>query len=242
MEFEAARQALMAGERPGGIGILREKTLHGVLKLWLDEDMTHHEVRLPDGHVADIFDGRRITEVQTAGMSPLRPKLMALLDTYPVTVVCPLVRDSFIRWIDPATGDITAPRRSSRRGGFTDGAEKLVYLLPCLFHPHLTVRLLLLDVEEHRLADGYGKDGHRRAHRVERYPMALVEELTLTEKRDYAALLPVGLPEPFTADQFGKAARLRGRRMNGALKVLREAGCLTRDESTRPYRYSTVEW
>lgn len=242
MEFEAARQALLTGERPGGIGTLGEKTLHAVLKLWLDEDVTHHEVHLPDGHVADIFDGERMTEIQTGSLSPLRPKLRALLDTYPITVVCPLIRRNTLRWIDPATGALSAPRHSSRRGSLTDGADKLVYILPCLFHPNLTVRLLLLDVEEHRLADGWSKDGKRGAHRVERYPLALVEDITLTQKADYAALLPAALPPTFTSAEFGKLSRLGGRRLNGALKVLREAGCLTRDESVRPYRYSIVEW
>lgn len=226
----------------GGIGTLQEKTLHRVLKLWLDEDRTHHEVRLPEGHVADIYDGSRITEIQTGSLSPLRPKLEKLLDTYPVTVVCPLVRYSYITWVDPVTGALSKPRRSSRRGSLTDGADKLVYLLPCLFHPRLTVRLLLMDMEEHRLADGWSKDGHRGAHRLERYPLQIVGDITLTDKADYAALLPSALPAQFTAAEFGRLTHLGGRRLSGALKVLHAAGCLTRDESVRPYRYRIAEW
>ncbi len=220
------------------IGVLREKTLHATLKRWLDEDSTHHEVVLPDGHVADIFDGERVTEIQTGNFSALRPKLQALLEQYPVTVVVPLVHRKWLCWIDPVTGETTPPKRSPRTGSFADAGPQLIYLLPCLDHPRLTVRLVLLDVEEHRLADGWSRDGKRGSHRAERYPRTLEGEAILTCPADYAALLPLGLPETFTAAQFGKAARLQGRKRWGALQVLLHTGILTREMVGREYMYA----
>ena len=71
MEFEQALTLVRSGQvRPGGIGILKEKTLHATLKLWLDEETAHHEVPLPGGRVADIYDGVTVTEIQTGGFSP----------------------------------------------------------------------------------------------------------------------------------------------------------------------------
>lgn len=241
MEFtEALARVREGGDRVGGIGILGEKTLHATLKLWLDDDPTHHEIPLPQGSVADIFDGERIIEIQTANFTALRKKLEKLLDTYPVTVVHPLVRVKWVSWIDPVTGEITKPRRSGRRGSFTDAGKQLIYLLPLLGHPNLTVRLVLLDVEEQRLLDGWGNGGKRGCHRAERLPLALGESVTLTSPADYAALLPPELPTPFTATQFGKAARLQGRNLQGTLKVLVALGVLRREKDGQKYQYYTV--
>lgn len=230
MTFEDAAQRAMTGScAVGGIGTLQEKCLHATLKWWLDEEHTHHEIPLPQGPIADIFDGQRVTEIQTAGFSAFRKKLEKLLDNYPTTVVHPLVREKYVVWVDPLTGEATAPRKSPRRGGFADAGGELVFLLPCLSHKNLTIRLVLLDVEERRLADGYGKGGKRHSHRLERRPLALVDTLTLQAPADYAALIPATLPTDFTAKQFGKATRLQGRRLSGTLKVLAETGALRKE-------------
>lgn len=239
MEFEQAAELVrQGGVRPGGIGILSEKTLHATLKLWLDEDPAHHEQALPCGSVADIFDGERVTEIQTAGFSGFRSKLTRLLEQYPVTVVHPLVRRKWLRWVDPQTGETTPPKRSPRTGSFTDGGKELIYILPCLRHPNLTVKLVLLDVEEHRLADGWGDGGKRGSHRAERYPLALVDTLTLRQSADYRALVPPGLVSPFTAAQFGKVVHLQGRKLSGTLKLLLEMGALTRKKEGGVYMYT----
>lgn len=241
MEFEQALAlVLTGGDRPGGIGTLSEKTLHATLKLWLDSDPTHHEIPLAGGSVADIYDGQRVTEIQTAGFSGFRAKLLRLLEQYPVTVVHPVVRRKWITWIDPDTGEAAKPHRSPRVGSFTDACGELVYILPCLSHENLTLRLVLLDVEEQRLADGWGRDGKRGSHRVERRPLELVDTLTLQAPSDYEALIPASLPEMFTAAEFGKATRLQGRRLSGALKVLLDRGVLRREKQGRGWNYERM--
>ncbi len=241
MTFEEALARVRAGEAScGGIGTLGEKTLHATLKVWLDADAAHHEIPLPCGFVADIFDGERVTEVQTANFSAFRRKLAALLDTYPVTVVHPLVREKQVAWIAPATGETTPPRRSPRRGSFTDAGCQLIYILPLLGHPNLTVKLVLSDVEEHRLLDGWGSGGKRGSHRAERLPTALVDTVELKALADYAALLPPMLSFPCTTAAFGKAARLQGRKLAGTLKVLLACGILTREKQGRGYVYTRV--
>ena len=225
---------------PPRIGTLGEKMWHATLKWWIDENPAHHEIPLPEGPIADIYDGARVTEIQTANFSGFRPKLQKLLEHYPVTVVHPLVARKWVVWIDPATGEASAPRRSPRVGGFADAGKELIYLLPCLRDPQLTVRLVLCDVEERRLADGWGRDGKRGSHRVERIPRSLVGERTLTCPADYAALIPEGLATPFTASRFGRAAHQQGRTLSGTLKVLTELGVLTRRKEGREYFYERV--
>ena len=88
---EARRQGLAALEQREGIGTLKERSLHAVLKYWFAPDDACHE-RKVGRYVADVFDGERIVEIQTGSAYRLQPKLEAFLPAYPVTVVLPLVR------------------------------------------------------------------------------------------------------------------------------------------------------
>jgi hypothetical protein len=231
LDFNEAVTRVREGDIPTqSIGVLKEKPLHATLKWWLDDNPDHHEIPLPCGKVADIFDGTTVTEVQTANFSALRKKLEVLLDEYPVTVVHPVVRRKYLTWIHPDTGETTPARKSPRVGSFTDGGKQLIYLLPLLSHPNLTVRLVLIDAEEQRLADGWGNEGKRGSHRAVLLPISVEDTLTLREPADYAALIPAGLPATFTAAQFGKAAKQQGRNLNGTLKVLLDRGVITRTE------------
>ena len=231
MDFNEACTRVREGDIPTqSIGVLKEKPLHAILKWWLDDNPAHHEISLSCGKVADIFDGTAVTEVQTGSFSPLRKKLEVLLSDYPVTVVHPVVRRKYLRWVDPDTGEISPPRKSPRVGSFADGGKELIYLLPLLGHPHLTVRLVLIDAEEQRLADGWGNGGKRGSHRAVLLPLSVEDTLDLRCAADYAALIPPTLPPTFTAAAFGKAAKMQGRNLQGTLKVLLDRGVLKREK------------
>ena len=242
MDFNEACTRMREGDLPTqSIGVLKEKPLHATLKWWLDDNPAHHEIPLPEGKVADIYDGVTVTEVQTGSFSPLRKKLETLLDTYPVTVVHPVVRRKYLSWINSETGEITPARKSPRVGSFADGGKQLIYLLPLLSHPNLTIRLVLIDAEEQRLADGWGNEGKRGSHRAVLIPLTLEDTLTLRCPADYAALIPAALPERFTAQQFGKAAKMQGRNLHGTLKVLLDRGVITRtDKEGNAWIYEKV--
>jgi endonuclease YncB( thermonuclease family) len=231
MDFNEAVTRVREGDLPTrSIGVLKEKPLHATLKWWLDDNPDHHEITLSCGKVADIYDGTTVTEVQTGSFSPLRKKLEVLLPHYPVTVVHPLVRRKYVSWIDPVAGTVTEPRKSPRFGSFTDGGKQLIYLLPLLSHPHLTVRLVLIDAEEQRVmkVDKKGNTYKRFSHRAVLLPLSVEDTLDLRCPADYAALIPAGLPATFTAAQFGKAAKMQGRNLSGTLKVLLDRGVIAR--------------
>ena len=228
--YEACTRAREGALPTQSIGVLKEKPLHATLKWWLDDNPDHHEITLPCGKVADIYDGITVTEVQTANFSPLRKKLEVLLPHYPVTVVHPVVRRKYVSWIDPVSGAVTEPHKSPRLGSFTDGGKQLIYILPFLAHPNLTIRLVLMDAEEQRVlsADKKGNTYKRFSHRAVLLPLTVEGVLDLHHPADYAALIPPTLPDRFTAQQFGKAAKLQGRNLHGTLKVLLDRGVLTR--------------
>jgi hypothetical protein len=231
MDFNEACARVREGDLPSqSIGVLKEKPLHATLKWWLDDNPDHHEITLPCGKVADVYDGERVYEIQTGGFSPLRPKLEVLLPHYPVTVVHPIPRRKYLSWIDPDTGETTPPRKSPKVGIYAHALRQLIFILPLLGHPHLTIRLVLMDMEEQRLADGWGNEGKRGSHRAVLIPLSIEGVLDLRASADYAALIPGSLPDSFTAAQFGKVAKMQGRNLNGTLKVLLDRGVLTRTE------------
>ena len=224
--FQAALER--AGERAGGgIGTLGEKTLHACLKYYLDPDGTHHEVRV-GRYVADIADGESVTEIQSRQFYRLRKKLAVFLERGPVSVVYPVAKEKWVSWVSPETGEIVSRRRSPRRGSAADVLPELYALRDLLDSPRLRIRVVLLEVEEYRLLDGWGPKKKRGGARYERRPLALRGDLELGSRADYAALVPPALPDEFVSREFARACRLSEARARAALCVLTRLGVLQR--------------
>lgn len=228
-----------------GIGTLSEKRMHAILKNYICADESCHEIRLKDvlpdapmdkkkgvGYVADVLRGKNIWEIQTGSMYPMRAKIAWYMQHAPylVTVVVPVPYKKYINWIDPETG--TVQKRSSRphTTGVTSVASELYWLREHLQNPKLRFELLLLEVEEYRLLDGYGRDRKARASKYEKIPTALCGTVVLEKKEDFRMFLPDSLPEQFTAAQYAKASGQRGRNAYYALHMLVGAGLLAEGE------------
>ena len=67
-----------------------------------------------------------------------------------------------------------------------------------LQNPNFHVRLVLMDMEEYRLLNGWSKDKKRGGERFDRLPLRLEDEVVLDSARDYLQLLPLELAEEFT--------------------------------------------
>ncbi|MBE7030864.1 MAG: hypothetical protein E7409_05475 [Ruminococcaceae bacterium] len=220
-----------------GIGRLSEKVMHAALKYYLEPDERYHEI--PVGrYVADIAREDGIVEIQTRSLDRLRDKLDAFLSLGRVTVVYPIPHIKHLKWLDPQTGEISKARKSPKTGTFSDAFYELYRICPQLSHPHLHIKLLLLDVEEIRFLDGWSYDKKRGSTRCNRVPTALAGELTLTCPQDYAALLPAELPEVFTAKELSKAAHISPKVAARGIRVLCQTGCIVRDgKRGRAYVY-----
>ena len=249
--FETARRAGLAAVGVGaGIGTLRERSLHAVLKYWADPDETHHEIPL-EGLVADVFDGERVTEIQTRGFSKLRPKLARLLPRYPVTVIYPVAQVKRTAWIDPETGESTPLRRSPKTGRVWDAFAEMYYLRDYLRDyllgglrrdagaGGLELRILYLEIEEYRLLDGWSRDRKRGAHRAERIPVSLLSEQALRSVEDFTALLPCSLEDGFTSAELARALSLRRNRAQQVANILYSIGSIIRmGKSGNAYQYA----
>lgn len=222
--FADALSAVLESERGGrGIGTLGEKTLHAVLKSYFEPNPANHEIKA-GGFVADILNDNGVTEIQTRGFDRLRKKLGSFLSLVPVTVVCPIVRQKKLIWLDTESGEASAARKSPKTGKPTDALRELCKIHSFLGHENLTVCILMLDCEEYRTLDGWDKTKKKGSTRYERIPTALCEEIYFKEKEDYASLLPDSLPDTFTAADFRRAVGFGGMSASFALKMFCELG------------------
>lgn len=219
-----------------GIGLLAEKRLHSVLKRWICDDFSCHEVRVfdKDGKksrfVADVLteDGE-IFEVQTGKLYPMRGKLAFYMEStaHSVTVVHPLLAQKYITWIGEG-GEVTPRKRSPQHQTALWGIAELKPYLSYLGDPRFSLLLPLIEVEEFRLLDGWGKGGKRGSHRYELMPLSLFDVCHLKTTEDYAALFPQDplLSTPFTAKSFGKQTGLRGYALYDVLAVFEGLGVI----------------
>lgn len=191
----------------GGIGTLGEKTVHSTLKQYLSRDLSSQEIKI-GSYFADVCVDGHIFEIQTRQFNKLRAKLDFFLADHPVTVVYPVTYYNYLRWVTPDTGEITAPKKSTRRGNPLQVFAELYRIRPYLSHPNFSLKIVLMDMEEYRMLDGYGKDKKKRATKCDKFPLSLVAEYDIETPRDYMMLLPAELPEVFTTKDFAKAAKI----------------------------------
>ena len=151
--LEACRWACSGEAVRQGIGTLGEKTLHSAVKYYFQPDPSQREVRL-GRYVADALTSQGVIEVQTRAFDRLRPKLCAFLGQGPVTLVYPVPAKKTVAWISE-TGEITPPRKSPLKPGAGYVLPELYKLGELLSHPSLRLCVLLLEVEEYRLLNGW---------------------------------------------------------------------------------------
>ena len=208
------------------IGLLKEKTLHAVLKDFVVDDITCQEVKI-GRFVADVVQGEDITEVQTKNLRGLTKKLDFFLQTHNVTVVFPISQTKWIYWVSPETGLIEKPNKSTIKGTFPHALAELDGIKQFLDHPRLTVKLMLLETEEYRMRDGYGKYNTRRATKMDIFPVRLIETLSVTSTADLEKLIPPNLPAQFTVAQFCACGKYKPRAGFYAKRLLTETGFIT---------------
>ena len=207
------------------IGTYREKKLHIMMKRYFEDDPRYHEVPT-NGFIADIRRDDAITEIETAGFTGLKPKLEAYLPDYRVTLVHPLAGRKYVSWIDPDTREISGRKRSPKKEGLYDLLFEMVYILPYVADPKLTVLGPVLEMDEYRLLDGWSRDRKRGSHRYERVPIDLYDMIELAGDEDYRRAIPESLGERFTVKDFRSAVRLADYPARAIVKVLLARGVI----------------
>jgi hypothetical protein len=182
-----------------------ESSLHRTLK--------RHYAGGPGGRVevplgrdrADALtvDGQ-LVEVQCGPTASLRPKLGRWLDGSRVRVVLPVVVARRIVRRSHRDGPDVSARFSPKRGLLFDAFEHLVGLAGLLPHPNLEVTIAAVEIDELRRCGSRG----RSIHLLDRRLRHIVSETSVQTPDDLRALIPAGLPDPFSSREL---AALTGR-------------------------------
>ena len=147
------------------IGVLREKTVHAVLKdFYAGQEEDCKEIRIGN-YIADVFREGEIFEIQSAHFGQLRRKLDSFLPDYPVHVIYPFAHCKMVHWVDPQTGEISASNKSPIKGSVYEAFPEFYRICSYLGHPNLILEVMLIDMDEFRLKDGYARQGKKGSHR-----------------------------------------------------------------------------
>lgn len=202
------------------VGTLKEKTLHKIVKNYLEEDINNQEVKVGP-YFVDIFKDGKIIEIQTRQFNTLRKKLEFLLKDYDVTICYPTFYNKTIKWINEDTHILEDTRKSPKKGSIYDAFFELYKIKQLLLNPRLKLKILLIDLEEYRLLNGWSKDKKRGSYRHDQIPVDLIDEVDILELKDYKKFIPNNLETQFTSKDYAKATKLRLKRAQIALNVLR---------------------
>lgn len=206
--FEKAKRKIIGVDRQRiGIGTLSEKTVHAILKNYYEPDEDHQEIPI-ERFVADIYKDGEIIEIQTRSFNKMREKLKVFLPLYPVTIVYPIPRQKRLFWIDEESGELSEPRKSPKKGNYYEAFIELYRIKMFLKDPNLRLKLVLMDIDEYKLLNGWSKDKKKGSSRYDRIPEKLVEETDIIDLKDYMQFIPFSIEGEFTVKEFAKAAKI----------------------------------
>lgn len=211
-------------EVEGGIGRLRERSLHAALKALYARPGDAFEQRV-DGLVIDVVraDGE-LVEIQTGNFSALKRKLVRLLDDHRVRVVYPVIGEKWIVRIDG--GRIVSRRKSPLRAGTNALFRELVRLPDLIAHPHLTLDALTVSVEQFLDNDGTGSWRRKGWSIADTRLLAVLDQAVFERPSDYAVFLPLDLPPQFTAADLARVGRCDRRLAGKMVYCLRRMGLI----------------
>jgi hypothetical protein len=187
-----------------GINTLNEKNLHACLKEWYARPGDRFEVDV-DGFLIDVLRPGRgrardlLIEIQTKSLGSLKRKLLKLCDSHRVRLVYPIPSEKWVVRMDRDGETVLGRRRSPKRGSIFDLFQELVSIPGLMTRRGFSLEVLLVREEEVRRPDRNGGCWRRKGWTIhERRLVDVVDRALFRTPRDLAALLPLGVSEPFT--------------------------------------------
>jgi hypothetical protein len=210
---------------PNGFSTLNEKHLHASLKDWYTQPGDRLEVSV-DGSIIDIMRDDLLIEIQTRSFSSIKRKLFKLVEKYPVRLVYPISREKWITRLDEDGKTQLSRRRSPKSGGVEDLFDELVYCPELLLKPNFSLEVLFIEEEEFRHHVEVGGWRRRGWLTQERQLLKVIESRIFRGPADIAALIPVGLVEPFSTKDLALAIGRPRRLAQKMVYCLRLMGCI----------------
>ena len=224
---------LIAAER-AGINLYSEYSLHEQLKAYLAKPGDRLEA-LVEGKVIDLVraDGE-LVEVQTGHLGQLKPKVLGLAAKgYKVRVVYPVSAERELRRLDPLTGEILSVRKSPKRGDEYSFFDELVHAPEFIAAHNVIFETLFVKTAETKTRDGKGSWWRRGDSTIDKELLAVLSSRTLRTKAQWLALIPRGLPPPWTSAALGADLGISTERARRILYCLCRAGLITETAKDR---------
>lgn len=237
---EACCKMIGALQGQNGIGTLREKTIHSVLKYYYAPNPLYHEIKI-GAYVADICIDGEIFEVQTRNFNTMRKKLDFFLEQHDVTIIYPVAHTKWLLWLDTETGALTPKRKSPKKGTIYQIIPELYRIKMFLRRPNLHFIISLIDVEETRYLNGWSANKKKGSSRMDGIPVGIFDEIRIDTATDYAQFIPETLTEAFVSKDLADAAKIPQNSAATLLNVLVETGVVERiGKKGRAFVYQRV--
>ncbi len=202
-----------------------ERSLHAELKRRFCPDESGHEVKI-GRFVADACTGDKIYEVQTGNLAPLAKKIRFYLENtdMEIVVVRPIAQKRRIFWLDKETGEQVKPARlSPRHENIFSGIADLFYLKELLGEYRLSFCFVMMEIDEVRFLDGYGKNKKIRATSADRVAGEIFDEIVVSGESGVRDIVLPALPnEEFSRDELAKALGVSGLKLWSLQKLITE--------------------
>ena len=97
-----------------------------------------------------------------------------------------------------------------------------------LLHPNLNLCLVLINMDEYKILNGWSLDKKKGSSRLDRIPTEIVEEIYIEDRYQYSKLIPDDLEDGFTSKDYKKKSGLSLSISQTALNVLNYVGAVER--------------
>jgi hypothetical protein len=97
-----------------------------------------------------------------------------------------------------------------------------------LTNPNLHLKLVLMDLDEYRLLNGWNESRKRGSTRFDRVPIGIRREVSIDQVEDYLQLVPYELGEVFDTRAFAGAAHIGVDTARQVVNILNYVGTLSR--------------
>lgn len=185
-----------------------ETSLHRQLKAHYAASEDQTEISVDGFRIDAIAECGELIEIQHASLGALRDKTKKLLkrSKHKLRIVKPIIARKRVVTLTERDGEIKRSRMSPKRGELLDVFEDLVHFSSVFPQKRLTLEILMIEAEEHRIDRKKPSRRGKRYHPVDQSLVEVGEAVELRTKADLLSMLPIAaLPNPFDTAELAAA-------------------------------------